>query len=134
MAMKDEAQRFAEAVAAQVRAEIAARSKSVASVARATGINRETLNRWVKGERPFAVGTLFQVADALDMDTHLLVERAERRFEEESPRSNVTHAQFGGVGGAREDDLVIPDNVEEEWAGRYAADPAGDDPIDHGAP
>ncbi len=32
------------------------------------------------------------------------------------------------------DTVDIPDNVEEAWAGAYAADPSGDDPIDHGTP
>ncbi len=106
MATKDDSKRFAEAVASQVRAEIAARGESVHSVARTSGINRETLYRWTRGERPFTVGTLFQVAEALGMDTHLIVERAEQRFEEERSRlAPVT------VGRFRQDEVETPDEL-----------------------
>lgn len=84
-----EAERFAQAVAAQVRAELAAQSVTVAAVARATGINRETLDRWVKGERKLTVSTLYRIADAINVLPHIIVERAERRFE--------TEANTGGI-------------------------------------
>jgi len=44
-------------------------------------------------------------------------------------KSNVIVGGFG-----KNDAVEIPENVEDEWFGQYAADPAGDDPIDHGAP
>lgn len=44
-------------------------------------------------------------------------------------QSNVIVGGFG-----KNVDVEIPENVEEEWAGQYAADPAGDDPIDNGTP
>lgn len=46
------------------------------------------------------------------------------------PDSNVIVGGFGKTVEA----IEIPENVEEEWAGQIAADPAGDDPIDHGTP
>ncbi|PZQ91905.1 MAG: hypothetical protein DI534_02845 [Leifsonia xyli] len=75
-----DAELFAQAVAAQVRAEIAAANTTVAGVARATGINRETLDRWVKGERAMTLSTLFRIAAAVALDPHVIVERAEERF------------------------------------------------------
>lgn len=39
------------------------------------------------------------------------------------------HRDSKSVSGS--DENVIPENLEEEWAGRYAADTKGDDPIDH---
>lgn len=101
MANKQEADRFGQVVAAQVRAEIAAADESVASVARLTGINRETLDRWVKGERALSVPTLFRIADALKLDAHTIVKRAEERFHAEVP-SNVIEGRFG-VGAPGED-------------------------------
>lgn len=102
MATKNEAETFAKTVAAQVRAEIGARDSSVAAIARATGINRETLDRWVKGERQFNIANLFRVADALGMDTHLLVKRAEERFIEENASSKLAQTEaeiiVGGFG------------------------------------
>lgn len=35
------------------------------------------------------------------------------------------------VSGSAEDDLYIPENVTEEWAGRYAAHPDDGEPEDH---
>lgn len=93
MATKNEAEIFAKTVAAQVRAEIGARDSSVAAIARATGINRETLDRWVKGERQFNMGNLFRVAEELGMDTHLLVKRAEERFVEENASSKLARTE-----------------------------------------
>lgn len=46
-----------------------------------------------------------------------------------SASSNVIVGSFGN--NADDEDLDIPDNVEEEWAGRYAAHPKGDEPQDH---
>jgi transcriptional regulator with XRE-family HTH domain len=81
-----DAERFAQTVAAQVRAEIAAAGTTVAGVARATGINRETLDRWVKGERAMTIATLYRVAAAVGVDPHTIVERAEERFAATAPR------------------------------------------------
>ncbi|UOR02007.1 helix-turn-helix domain-containing protein [Leucobacter allii] len=140
MATKNEAELFARTVAAQVRAEIGARDSSVAAIARETGINRETLDRWVKGDRHFSIANLFRVADALGMDTHLLVKRAEERFVDENAASKLAETEARiivgrfGQNADTDDDSEIPENVEVAWEGRYAADPAGDDPIDHGAP
>lgn len=43
---------------------------------------------------------------------------------------NVIVGSFG-QNAATGDDLVIPENVEEEWAGQYAAHTKGDTPEDH---
>lgn len=93
MATKNESEAFAQTVAAQVRAEIGARDTSVAAIARETGINRETLDRWVKGERQFNIANLFRVASALGMNTHLLVKRAEERFVEEHCTSKLAETE-----------------------------------------
>lgn len=137
MATKNEAEAFAQTVAAQVRAEIGARDSSVAAISRATGINRETLDRWVKGERQFNVANLFRVADALGMDTHLLIKRAEERFMEEHASSKLAQTEaeiivgrFGQNAGNENDD-DIPADVEEAWAGKFAAHPKGNEPEDH---
>ncbi|KAM9863097.1 hypothetical protein ACI1US_00982 [Leucobacter sp. BZR 635] len=137
MATKNEAEAFAQTVAAQVRAEIGARDSSVAAISRETGINRETLDRWVKGERQFNVANLFRVADALGMDTHLLIKRAEERFVEENAYSRLAQTEAEiivgrfGQNAANETDDDIPQNVEEAWAGKFAAHPKGNEPEDH---
>lgn len=125
MATKNEAERFALTIAAQVRAEIGARDSSVSAIARATGINRETLDRWVKGERQFNISNLFRVASALGMDTHLLVKRAEERFIEENADSKLaeTEAEIivgrfkksSDVGGADENEQSDEEHIGDSW-------------------
>lgn len=109
MATKNEAEEFARTVAAQVRAEIGARDSSVAAIARATGLNRETLDRWVKGERQFNIANLFRVADALSMDTHLLVKRAEERFTDENATSKLAQTEAEIIVGRFGQDAHISD-------------------------
>ncbi len=87
-----DAERFARTVAAQVRAEIAAAGTTVAGVARATGINRETLDRWVKGERALSMPTLYRISVAVGVDPHVIVQRAEERFAAESGPADVSRA------------------------------------------
>ncbi|WP_219820507.1 helix-turn-helix domain-containing protein [Pseudoclavibacter sp. RFBA6] len=77
---KDEATRFGQVVAAQVRAEIAANGQSVAGLARELDMNRETLDRWVKGTRSMTVATLRQIASVLGVEAHEILRRAEERF------------------------------------------------------
>jgi len=87
-----DAERFARTVAAQVRAEIAAAGTTVAGVARATGINRETLDRWVKGERALSMPTLYRISVAVGIDPHVIVQRAEERFAAESDAADVSRS------------------------------------------
>ena len=91
MANKQDADRFGQTIAAQVRAEIAAADETVASIARKSGINRETLDSWVKGERPLSMPTLFRIADTLGVDASTIVRRAEERFDAaDTEPANVT--------------------------------------------
>lgn len=115
---RKEAERFSLALAAQVRAEIAARDESVASVARITGINRETLDRWVKGERAFNIPNTYRVAIALGMDPHLLVLRAEERFASEATTNVIGFPSLS----------VVPDSVAAYKAdGTHEQADLGDD-------
>lgn len=98
---RDEAERFAQAVSAQVRAEIAARDESVLGLSRKTGIPRGSLLRWVSGERALTVPNLYKIATALGMDPHLLVMRAEERFASEA---GAAVANFPALS-------VVPDSV-----------------------
>lgn len=76
---RDDANQFNKCVGAQARAEAAARGIAVAKLAQMTGINRETLDRWLKGERAMSVPTLFKIAMALGMKPQTILERAEER-------------------------------------------------------
>lgn len=120
MANKHEGDRFGQAIAAQVRAEIAAADESVASVARKTGINRETLDRWVKGERALSVPTLYRIADAIGVPPHTIVRRAEERFDAESDEgeSNVTpfRPRRPDVGPASEDLAEVAYETEHDYS------------------
>lgn len=81
---KSEAEAFNQAVAAQAKAEASAAGFSVARLARDAGMNRESLDRWLKGERPMSIPTLFQIAETIGLDPHLIVTRAEERFSKSS--------------------------------------------------
>ena len=118
MASKQEGDRFGQVVAAQVRAEIAAADESVASIARKTGINRETLDRWVKGERALSVPTLYRIASAISVEPHTIIRRAEERFEADKPageKSNVVVGRFG-VGGPAEDLAEVAYETEHDYS------------------
>jgi transcriptional regulator with XRE-family HTH domain len=123
---KEEAERFGKTVAAQLRAEAAAQGITVVELARRSGINRETLDRWLKGERAISVPTMFQLAQVLGVDPFVVVKRAEERFETEGTDAKVTKMRPSkkSVGGSTETDLH-----KAPYTGREAAT-RGNTPID----
>lgn len=89
--MNTPAERFNAAVGRQVRAEISAAGSSVAAMARRIGIARSALDNYVKGERSIPVPIVYAVCDAVQIEPHVLVERAEQRFvDDEATTSKVT--------------------------------------------
>lgn len=84
------------------------------------------------GERvPLGVGDLAAIADALGISLTDLVERAERAADAAIAPPISLAERRANVGGSSENDVQIPDNVIEEWAGRYAAHPDDGEPEDH---
>lgn len=97
---------------------------SVQELIERSGIRRSSYFRKMRGETTFTTEDVDALARALGLDPLLVLSSAAPE-----KRSNVIVGGFG-----KNVDVEIPENVEEEWAGQYAADPAGDDPIDNGTP
>ena len=163
MINRDRAEQFARLVALELKGKIVAHGFTAKAVAEGIDRPAATMNRWLNGKLELPLSVFGEACEYINIDPHQVMEDAYSRlvilhgerdgftYSEESVAeaskelsalesaspSNVIHAKFTkakNVGGADEDDIVIPDNVEEAWLGEYAADPSGDDPIDHGAP
>lgn len=127
---------FSEAIAAVIDREIGLSGSPVAHVIRAAGISRNYYYKRIRGESVFNTNDISNIAEAIGLDPFELTRLAIEEMRKREHIAPVTHAQFGepNVGGAGDDEIVIPKNVEEEWLGKYAAHPKGDEPIDHGTP
>lgn len=66
-----------EAVAAEIRAELARQHKTKAALAHQLGISPDTLRRRLAGARPFYLEESKALADFLDIPLHTLIERTE---------------------------------------------------------
>jgi transcriptional regulator with XRE-family HTH domain len=77
-----------DAVAATVRAELAANGISGPEAARRSGISYQTLRRYLDGSRDFPTPALYQLADAIGLTPDLLVTRSLERMSDN--RGNVT--------------------------------------------
>ncbi|SEC89228.1 helix-turn-helix domain-containing protein [Arthrobacter woluwensis] len=68
------------AVAAQLRAEKAARSMSLDEIAQLSGVGKRTLQRYLSGERQIPIDAMCDVAEALGLSPRELMARAEQRI------------------------------------------------------
>ncbi len=104
---------------------------SVVQVLADAGISRNYYYKRARYELPFNTNDISQIAQALGITPDEIITAALERALPAPP--NVIVGRFG-ENAAEQDPTEIPENVEEAWSGKYAADPAGDDPIDHGTP
>lgn len=86
---KDHAKGLNAAVAAEVRAEIAAQGLTNVEVARRMGMNRETFQRYVNMKRGIDTAIIDAIGEALRIDPAELMARGVRRLEREKVASNV---------------------------------------------
>lgn len=68
------------AVLTQLEAEIAAQHYSLSSLARAIEVDRNTLRRWVKGEREMPLTVLETILAQLKLDPAVFMTRARDRL------------------------------------------------------
>lgn len=87
--VKTPAEQYNAAVGRQLRAEIGAAGSSIAAMAREIGIARSALDNYVTGKRAIPVPILFAVSDAVDVEPHTLLSRAEERLRAESGRRSA---------------------------------------------
>lgn len=79
-----QSEQYGQAVAQQLRAEIAAAGLPVATITKRGGVPRASLDRLLKGEWPLTVATLYRICAAIPIDPHILLERATLRFHEQT--------------------------------------------------
>jgi len=72
------------AVALQVKVELTERGMDQKDLAEAAGLERVTLNRYLKGHRSMPMPIFFKIAQALDMSAQELMSRAESRIAPEA--------------------------------------------------
>jgi len=77
------------AVAAQLRAEIAAAGLSVVAASKRSGIPRGTLVRYLDGTREIPVSVMYRIAHALGLDVSTVAGRADDRFEVAMSQADV---------------------------------------------
>lgn len=132
---------FSSAIAETIDRQIGLSGLPVAHVIKEAGLSRNYYYKRIRGEGMFNTNDLDRLARALGKDPFDLIRIALSEMDRKNRGAEVHDlaSRRRNVGGAGEDvssgeDFDIPENVEEEWAGQYAAHPKGDDPIDHGAP
>lgn len=101
---KDHSRGWNAAVAAQVRAERAAKGWTLDSLAAKSGVPKRTLIRLVKTERAFDVAQLAAIAEALDITMSEFLSRADARLSEVSGEVALAALDSDESAGASEDD------------------------------
>ncbi|WP_164884546.1 helix-turn-helix domain-containing protein [Leucobacter muris] len=112
-----------------------AKSLTQRAVAEAAGMSEAQYSRAVRGLKVFSLEQLDAVCSAVDESISDVIREAENR----TGRGGVAAAappislsdRRANVSGGGEDEPDIPENVLEEWAGRYAAHPDDGEPEDH---
>lgn len=88
--VKTPAEQYNAAVGRQLRGEIGAAGSSIAAMAREIGIARSALDNYVTGKRAIPVPIVYAVSAAVDIEPHLLLQRAEERLRAEVGRRSAT--------------------------------------------
>lgn len=76
-------ERYAASVAAQLRAERAARQLMVRDLAEASGVMEQSLLRYLNGKREVPVPVLYQIVNGLGLGMGEFIARVEQRLDEE---------------------------------------------------
>lgn len=71
--------RLEAALSTQIKVELAERDMDQKDLATSIGIERATLNRYMKGHRSMPMPVFFKVAEALGVTPQVLMQRAEAR-------------------------------------------------------
>ncbi|WP_157834194.1 hypothetical protein [Leucobacter sp. PH1c] len=134
----DRSRRFADALISEIKAEMGRRDLSSRGLGRLINKSSQYMSTRLDGgnprtgERvPLGVGDLAAIAEALGLSLTELVDRAERAADATPAPPIALADRRASVSGPDEDLAHIPDNVIEEWAGRYAAHPSDGEPEDH---
>lgn len=88
---RGDAESYNAIVGAQLRAEIAAAGMSVAEAARRSGIPRQTLIRYLDGQREIPVPILYRIGALVDVTPGSIIERAGDRYSKTYGLGHVLH-------------------------------------------
>ncbi|NWL13259.1 hypothetical protein DM793_18505 [Paenarthrobacter nitroguajacolicus] len=80
--MDNYGERLEAALATQIKVELAERDMDQKDLAAAMGIERATLNRYLKGHRSMPMPIFFKLAESLAVSPQALMQRAEARIAE----------------------------------------------------
>ncbi|SDW34394.1 Helix-turn-helix [Arthrobacter sp. cf158] len=75
-------ERLEAALATQIKVELAERDMDQKDLAAKMGIERATLNRYLKGHRSMPMPAFFKLAESLGLSPQALMQRAEARIAE----------------------------------------------------
>lgn len=154
MNKRQRSETFARYVGLSLKGRIITQGFTAKAIAEKMGRSPAAFNRWLNGKVEIPLSVFAEACEVIGVEPQHVIEDAYSRLcleqgerdgrqypekdakadyrypgEDESALSNVIVGGFGQ--SSNDDDLDLPDNVETEWAGRYAADPKGDDPIDN---
>lgn len=93
ISMNDEALTLNEAVASQLRGELAAKDWTLADLSAASGIPKVSVQRYLRGTRPIDIAILDRLARALGLSVVDVFVMAEARLEREARQSPEANAQ-----------------------------------------
>jgi len=79
--MTDYGTQLEAALATEIKIELVARDWTQETLAKAVGIERATLTRYITGKRSMPMPTFFAVAEAFGLSPRALMQRAEARLE-----------------------------------------------------
>lgn len=108
--VKTPGEQFNAAVGRQLRGEIGAAGSSIAAMAREIGIARSALDNYVTGKRAIPIPVLYAVSASLDLEPHLVLDRAEERLRAEGGLRTATVTPLRprtDVRGRREDEAEV---------------------------
>lgn len=77
--------RLEAALLVQIKVELVERDMTQQDLAQKMGIEKATLNRWLKGHTAMKMSTFYELADALGITPQELMQRAGSRVEQEVP-------------------------------------------------
>lgn len=72
------------AISKQIAVELVERDMDQKALAEAVGVERATMNRYMKGHRSMPMPVFFKVAEALGVTPQVLMQRAEARIHQEA--------------------------------------------------
>lgn len=82
VSMTDYGTQLEAALATEIKIELVARDWTQETLAKAVGIERATLTRYMTGKRSMPMPTFFAVAEAFGLSPRALMERAEARIQQ----------------------------------------------------